>query len=114
VAGILAEEARRLAELGCRVALDDFGAGMSSFHYLKNLTVDMIKIDGSFVRTLDRDAYDRTFVRAITQMASSLGTTSVAEFVENEAIVEVLRELGVDQGQGFHLARPGPDFLSIG
>jgi diguanylate cyclase (GGDEF)-like protein len=95
---------------GCGVALDDFGVGLSSFHYLKNLPVDMIKIDGSFVRTLDRDAYDRTFVRAMSELAATLGIQSVAEFVENEAIVEVLRELGVDLGQGFHLARPGPEF----
>lgn len=103
-----------LRKLGCAVALDDFGVGLSSFHYLKNLTVDMIKIDGSFVRTLDRDAYDRTFVRAITEMAGSLGITSVAEFVENEAIVAILGELGVDLGQGFHLGRPGPSFLATG
>ncbi|HKJ71109.1 MAG TPA: GGDEF and EAL domain-containing protein, partial [Gammaproteobacteria bacterium] len=103
-----------LRSRGCGVALDDFGVGLSSFHYLKNLPVDMIKIDGSFVRTLDRDAYDRTFVRAMSELAANLGITSVAEFVENEAIAQILRELGVDLGQGFYLARPGPDFLDGG
>lgn len=101
-----------LRQRGCRVALDDFGVGLSSFHYLKNLPVDMIKIDGSFVRTLDRDPFDRTFVHAMTELAANLDITCVAEFVESQAIVEVLQELGVELGQGFHLARPGPELLT--
>ncbi len=99
-----------LRQRGCRVALDDFGVGLSSFHYLKNLPLDMIKIDGSFVRTLDRDPFDRTFVQAMSDLAKSLGIDCVAEYVEREAIATLLREVGVELGQGFYLARPESDF----
>ncbi|MFA9462014.1 putative bifunctional diguanylate cyclase/phosphodiesterase [Thiohalorhabdus sp. Cl-TMA] len=100
-----------LQERGCRVALDDFGVGLSSFHYLKNLPVDMVKIDGSFVRALDRDDFDRRFVRAMSDLAESLGIESVGEFVESQRIADLLRELGVDMGQGFHLGPPTSGFL---
>jgi diguanylate cyclase (GGDEF)-like protein len=99
-----------LHALGCRVALDDFGVGFSSFHYLKHLPVDMIKLDGSFVRQLARDKFDRVFVKAMSQMARGLGITSTAEFIESEEVIEILLELGVDLGQGFHLARPSESF----
>ncbi|HKJ75203.1 MAG TPA: EAL domain-containing protein [Alphaproteobacteria bacterium] len=98
-----------LHRLGCRLALDDFGVGFSSFHYLKHLPVDMIKIDGSFVRNLDQDGFDRIFIRAMTELAEGLGIATVAEFVESETVTIALRELGVNMGQGFHLARPEPD-----
>jgi EAL domain-containing protein (putative c-di-GMP-specific phosphodiesterase class I) len=97
-----------LCRLGCRFALDDFGVGFSSLHYLKNLPVDFIKIDGSFVRDLPTDKGDRVFVKAITDLAEGLGITTIAEFVENEAIVAALRDLGVHLGQGFYLGRPAP------
>jgi len=106
--------ARRFTEdlhaLGCYVALDDFGVGFSSFHYLKHLPVDMIKLDGSFIRQLARDKFDRVFVKAMSEMASGLGITCTAEFIESEEVVSLLLDLGVDLGQGFHLARPAADF----
>jgi len=99
-----------LHALGCRVALDDFGIGFSSFHYLKHLPVDMIKLDGSFVRQLAHDKFDRVFIKAMSEMARGLGITSTAEFIETEEVIGILIELGVDMGQGYHLARPAPAF----
>jgi diguanylate cyclase (GGDEF)-like protein/PAS domain S-box-containing protein len=99
-----------LRALGCRFALDDFGIGFSSFHYLRNLPVDYIKIDGSFVRNLHTDSDDRLFVKAIVDLATGLQIPCIAEFVENGHIIEVLADLGVDYGQGYHLARPAPNF----
>ena len=98
----------RLRAFGCCVALDDFGAGMSSFGYLKNLPVDTIKIDGSFVRDVDRDPMSRSIVDAITEIGHQRGIDVVAEWVDSERIVGVLRELGVDFGQGHALHRPEP------
>ena len=99
-----------LHTLGCRIALDDFGVGFSSFHYLKHLPVDIIKIDGNFVRHLADDNFDRIFVQAMSDMARGLGITSTAEFIESEDVIAILLELGVDMGQGFHLARPAAYF----
>ena len=99
-----------LHALGCRIALDDFGIGFSSFHYLKHLAVDMIKLDGSFVRQLARDKFDRVFIKSMSDMARGLGITSTAEFIETEEVIAILIELGVDMGQGFHLARPAANF----
>ena len=96
----------RLRSVGCQVALDDFGAGMSSFGYLKNLPVDVIKIDGSFIRDLDTDPMSRSIITAITQIGHQLGVDVVAEWVSTDAITDTLRELGVDYGQGFALHRP--------
>ncbi len=101
-----------LHALGCRIALDDFGIGFSSFHYLKHLPVDMIKLDGSFVRQLERDKFDRVFIKSMSDMARGLGITSTAEFVETEGVINILIELGVDMGQGYHLARPAACFTS--
>lgn len=95
-----------LRSLGCRFALDDFGIGFSSFHYLRNLPVDFVKIDGSFVRNLHYDAEDRIFVKAMVDLATGLGITCIAEFVENTEIVAILKDLGVGLGQGYHIARP--------
>lgn len=100
-----------LRALGCRFALDDFGAGFSSFHYVKNLPIDFIKIDGSFVRNVHNDKADRIFVRAITDLAHGLGIATVAEFVESEAVLATLRSLGVQLGQGYFLARPSATFV---
>ncbi len=95
-----------LKALGCRFSLDDFGMGFSSLHYLKNLPVDIVKVDGGFVRHLVHDQADRTFVRAITEMANALGMITVAEFVESAEIAHILRQLGVHMGQGFYLGKP--------
>ena len=96
----------RLRSVGCQVALDDFGAGMSSFGYLKTLPVDVIKIDGSFIRDLDTDSMSRSIIHAITDIGHQLGLDVVAEWVASEASVVTLREIGVDYGQGFILHRP--------
>ncbi|UNK56226.1 EAL domain-containing protein [Pseudoxanthomonas daejeonensis] len=96
----------RLRAVGCRIALDDFGAGMSSFGYLKNLPVDVIKIDGSFVRDLGSDPMSRAIVNAIAQIGQQRGLKVVAEWVDSERTLATLRELGVDYGQGFVLHRP--------
>jgi diguanylate cyclase (GGDEF)-like protein/PAS domain S-box-containing protein len=96
----------RLRAAGCRIALDDFGAGMSSFAYLKNLPVDVIKIDGSFVRDLATDPMSQAIVNAVVQIGHQRGLRVVAEWVADEETAEVLRDLGVDYGQGFALHRP--------
>ncbi len=98
----------RLRELGCRIALDDFGVGFSSFHSLKSLPVDFIKIDGSFIRELMHKPDDRIFVKALVEIAEHFGYQTVAEFVENRALYKLLKELGVDYCQGYHVGRPGP------
>jgi diguanylate cyclase (GGDEF)-like protein len=95
-----------LRELGCGVALDDFGTGMSSFSYLKALAVDTIKIDGSFVRGVASDPMDAATVEAIVRLARLRGLHTVAECVEDEDTLLRLRDLGLDQAQGFHLHRP--------
>jgi diguanylate cyclase (GGDEF)-like protein/PAS domain S-box-containing protein len=103
-----AEFADRLTEFGCSVAIDDFGAGFGPFYYLKHLPFDVIKIDGEFVRDLPRSDADRLTVEAIVNIAHGLGKQTIAEFVEEAGTVDILRELGVDMAQGFHLGRPEP------
>jgi diguanylate cyclase (GGDEF)-like protein/PAS domain S-box-containing protein len=97
-----------LKELGCRFALDDFGSGVSSFSYLKNMPVDALKIDGAFVSNLPDDRIDLAMVNSVNQVAHAMGITTIAEYVENELIRDTLESLGVDYGQGFALARPVP------
>ncbi|RZA12149.1 MAG: EAL domain-containing protein, partial [Lysobacteraceae bacterium] len=96
----------RLRGLGCRVALDDFGAGMSSFGYLKNLELDMVKIDGSFVQELEHDRMSQSIVRAVTEIGHQQGMMVVAEWVSSPAISTILRGIGVDYAQGFSLHVP--------
>ncbi len=86
---------------GCRIALDDFGGGMSSFAYLKNLAVDVLKVDGAFVRDLANNEVDPVLVKSMCEVALSFGKTTVAEWVEDRALLERLQELGVDQVQGY-------------
>ena len=100
-----------LRSLGCRFALDDFGMGYSSFHYLKNLPVDIVKIDGSFVRSLHLNEFDRIIVKAMSDLATGMNISTVAEFVENEEICVLLEKLGVDYGQGYHLGMPDRQFI---
>ena len=97
-----------LQEFGCRFALDDFGIGLSSFSYLKTLPVHYLKIDGSFVRGLATDEIDRAMVEAVHHIGHIMGLTTVAEWVESPAILEKLRDIGVDYGQGFALGEPRP------
>ncbi len=96
----------RLKNLGCRFALDDFGIGFSSFAYLRLLPVDYLKIDGSYIRDLDRDTTHQALVKAMNAVAHALGKKTIAEFVENEDIMNSLSDLQVDYGQGYYLGRP--------
>jgi diguanylate cyclase (GGDEF)-like protein/PAS domain S-box-containing protein len=100
--------AERLGELGCRFALDDFGAGFGSFYYLKHLPFDFIKIDGEFVRNCTENATDRLVIRAVVELARGMDKRTIAEFVGDEPTLSTLRELGVDYAQGFHLGAPAP------
>jgi len=97
-----------LSILGCRFALDDFGAGMSSFGYLKHLPVQYLKIDGSFVKNIPQDPVSRDMVIAINDIGHSLGCQTIAEYVENEEIVKLLIKYGVDHAQGYFIGRPAP------
>jgi diguanylate cyclase (GGDEF)-like protein/PAS domain S-box-containing protein len=103
-----AKFARSVKRLGAGFALDDFGAGFSSFYYLKHLDFDYLKIDGEFIRDLVNSPTDQVIVRAIVEMARGLNRQTIAEFVGDEPTVSLLRELGVDHAQGFHLGRPRP------
>ncbi|WP_404788051.1 EAL domain-containing protein [Altericista sp. CCNU0014] len=99
---------RELQAMGCRFALDDFGSGMSSFGYLKNLPVNYLKIDGSFIRNIVTDPVDAAMVKAMTQIGQVMGMKIVAEFVENDAILDCIKELGIDYAQGYGIAAPRP------
>jgi EAL domain-containing protein (putative c-di-GMP-specific phosphodiesterase class I) len=98
----------RLGALGCGLALDDFGTGANSLSYLKALSVNRVKIDGSFVRDLLSDSNSKATVRAIVELTKALGIETVAEFVETREIAQELRRLGVDYAQGYAFARPEP------
>jgi EAL domain-containing protein (putative c-di-GMP-specific phosphodiesterase class I) len=97
-----------LHEQGFTFALDDFGSGFSSFNYLKNLPVDYVKIDGCFIRNMDRDPVDYTMVQAITSMCKVLGLDTIGEFAENSSIIKMLHEIGVDYAQGYGISKPLP------
>ncbi len=98
--------ARDLTQLGCRFALDDFGAGYSSFYYLKHLPFDFLKIDGEFVKGCCTSETDRLLIKAVVDIATGMGKRTIAEYVGDEQTARLLRNLGVDYGQGFHLGRP--------
>jgi diguanylate cyclase (GGDEF)-like protein/PAS domain S-box-containing protein len=100
--------AERLRRLGCRFALDDFGSGFGSFYYLKHLPFDFIKIDGDFIRGLAASHTDQLVVEAIVTIARGMGKQTIAEFVTDQATVDLLGSAGVDFAQGFHIGRPGP------
>jgi diguanylate cyclase (GGDEF)-like protein/PAS domain S-box-containing protein len=97
-----------LKGLGCRFALDDFGAGMSSFAYLQSLPVDMVKIDGRFVRQIAHNPTDRAMVEAIHHVAHVMGIATVAESVEDARALAVVQQLGIDYAQGYAIHRPAP------
>ena len=89
-----------------KIALDDFGSGLSSFAYLKNLSVDYLKIDGGFVRDIVDDPINREMVKSIHQLARVMGVQTIAECVENEHIFSYLNEIGIDYAQGYGVAEP--------
>ncbi len=97
---------RTLREMGCRFSLDDFGSGLSSFAYLKNLEVDFLKIDGMFVKAIVNSKIDRALVESINHVGHVMGLSTIAEFAENDAIIAMLKEIGVDYAQGYGVAKP--------
>jgi diguanylate cyclase (GGDEF)-like protein/PAS domain S-box-containing protein len=100
--------AAKLHELGCRLALDGFGAGFGSFYYLKYIPFDFVKIDGEFIRQLPSSPTDQLILDSIVQMSRGLGKRTIAEFAGDQATVELLRDRGVDFAQGFYVGRPMP------
>ena len=100
--------ANALRGLGCKFALDDFGAGFASFLYLKHIPLDALKIDGDFVRSLRTNPTDQLIVRHMAEIASSLGLYTIAEYVENRETLELVAEYGIDAVQGYHVGRPEP------
>jgi diguanylate cyclase (GGDEF)-like protein/PAS domain S-box-containing protein len=95
-----------LREIGCRFSLDDFGSGLSSFAYLKNLDVDFLKIDGMFVKAIANSKVDRAMVESINNVGHVMGLHTIAEFAENDEIINILKEIGVDYAQGYGFAKP--------
>lgn len=99
---------RRVKSFGCRFALDDFGVGFSSFYYIKQLDIDYLKIDGTFIKNLLESENDQVFVRAMVEISRVFGMQIIAEWVENKEIAELLKTLGVVYGQGYYFGKPGP------
>jgi diguanylate cyclase (GGDEF)-like protein len=97
-----------LKNLGCSFSLDDFGTGVSSFGYLKSLPVDYLKIDGSFIKEIASDEVAEAMVRSVTQVGHLMGVQVIAEYVENAQIIQILRDIGVDFGQGYGISKPIP------
>ncbi|MDH5654475.1 MAG: EAL domain-containing protein [Spirochaetia bacterium] len=97
-----------LKEMGCLFALDDFGTGVSSLSYLRNLNIDYVKIDGSFIRSINSDAICLAMVNSIKSISSVMGIKTIAEYVENKEILDKLNEIGVNFAQGFHIETPKP------
>ncbi|MDP3087354.1 MAG: EAL domain-containing protein [Methylotenera sp.] len=95
-----------LREIGCRFSLDDFGSGLSSFAYLKSLDVDFLKIDGMFVKAIAHSKVDRAMVESINNVGHVMGIHTIAEFAENEEVISILKEIGVDYAQGYGVAKP--------
>jgi len=98
----------QLRALGCRFLLDDFGSGMSSLAYLKNLPVDYLKIDGEFILNIVQDPVQQAMVESIHRISQVLGLKTIGECVEGEGALETLRRIGIDYAQGFWLAEPVP------
>lgn len=99
---------REIKDIGCSFALDDFGSGASSFNYLKNLPVDYLKIDGHFVKNMVHDLFDRTTVEFFNRLSKMRNIQTIAEFVENDAIISQLKEIGINYAQGYGIDKPAP------
>jgi Amt family ammonium transporter len=97
---------KSLKALGCKFSLDDFGSGLSSFTYLKNLPVDYLKIDGHFIRNVAEDSVDESMVKAIREVGHAMGIATIAERVETKQVLEKLGSLGIEFAQGYYIARP--------
>ncbi|MEZ5536999.1 MAG: EAL domain-containing protein [Thiolinea sp.] len=97
-----------LKKLGCSFSLDDFGTGVSSFGYLKELPVDYLKIDGSFIKDIATDDVGRAMVQSVNQVGQLMSVKTIAEYVENDQIIGILRDMGIDYGQGYGISRPLP------
>ncbi|OUR72657.1 diguanylate phosphodiesterase [Methylophaga sp. 41_12_T18] len=102
----------QLNDLGCRFSLDDFGTGFASFRYMRELPVDIVKIDGSFISNLATNPDDQLFVKALTDVAKGMGKKTVAEFVENRETLSLLLTFGVDYAQGYYIGKPEAEFLT--
>jgi diguanylate cyclase (GGDEF)-like protein/PAS domain S-box-containing protein len=98
----------KIKEMGCRFALDDFGSGFTSYSYLRDLPLDFIKIDGSFIQHIAEDPINRALVRSINEVSHILGKQTIAEYVVNAQVLEVVKELGIDYAQGWHIGEPAP------
>jgi len=99
---------------GFKFAIDDFGAGFSSFQYVRRLPIDYVKIDGDFIREMLNDAKDFAFVKTLSVLAKEFGIQTIAEYIENEELYKAIGDLGIDFGQGYHLGPPSPALLSAG
>ncbi|BAK73912.1 MAG: GGDEF and EAL domain-containing protein [Arcobacter sp.] len=110
---LLEKFVHNLKSEGYKFAIDDFGSGFSSFHYIKKFPIDYVKIDGDFIVNIDKDIKDKAFVNSIVTLAKELKIQVIAEFVENEEIVIVLNELEIDYYQGYHIGKPSSNFVSL-
>ena len=99
---------KKVKEFDCKIAIDDFGSGYSNFTHILNLNVDYIKIDGNFIKNITDNPIDIAMVEAITKIAHVMGIKTIAEYVENQAIMDKIKELGVDYAQGYFLGKPQP------
>ncbi|MGD8629933.1 MAG: EAL domain-containing protein, partial [Gammaproteobacteria bacterium] len=103
----------KMREMGCRFALDDFGVGLSSFGYLKNLAVDYLKLDGCFVKNMVMDNIDHAMVKAINHIGHTMNIRTIAEYVEDQETLQAVREVGIDYAQGYAIARPAPIEIAL-
>ncbi len=109
---ILEKFVMRLREEGFKFAIDDFGSGFSSYHYIKQFPIDYIKIEGDFIRNVSTNRIDRAFIKSIITLAKELGVQTIGEFVEDESSWKELSSFGIDYGQGYYIATPSPDFYT--
>lgn len=110
---LLEKFVQNLKAEGFKFAIDDFGSGFSTFHYIKKFPIDYIKIDGEFIVNLETDLKDRAFVHSIVTLAQELNIQTVAEFVENENVVSILDKMQLDYYQGYHIGKPSEEFISL-
>jgi EAL domain-containing protein (putative c-di-GMP-specific phosphodiesterase class I) len=97
---------------GFNFAIDDFGSGFSSYHYIKHFPIDVIKIEGEFIRNMLQDDKYMAFVKSIVTLAQNLGMKTIAEFVEDEEVLQAIRDLGIDYAQGYFVGRPSQELIS--